>query len=174
MKVWPTGDQRQPVNQYLTRLSGLRHYIGLPGRSCEFWLEQFDTLPPSNTWGPGQLPLLLALVHPDFYFTSANAPLARDIEHERPRMPTTGMDTQCQIWRLVKGAVCPFGRLGEKLRADHYWPYALGGANVIENRLSLCRTCNGMKAHSPWLYDFSHVPSWLRFRVCRLRALKSS
>lgn len=164
------------IREYFASLKLLRLYLGVnPARRCDEWLALYSKIQTTpSSWGPAELPILLALVHPDFYHDRRGENIGEQFlyPHSKRSFPDNKRWVQqCGISDLIDGAICPYWR-GEKLRSDHLWPHSLGGATSSENRLSLCEKCNLQKSNSPLLYPGSWVPGWLRNRVELMKEVK--
>jgi len=157
------------IIRYFKYLKKLRYYRAVnPSIQCDEWLNLYSNLKPDNTlWDDEDLPILLALVHPDFYYDRRGVNFGEDFEYRhsiRSYPKSKRIVGNCGISNLIKGATCPYWH-GEKLASDHLWPHSLGGATSEDNRYSLCSTCNEQKSSSPLLFPGDWVPGWLRNRI---------
>lgn len=138
------------------------------------WLESFKK---SYENGPSRdnLPILLALIHPDFYM-KGEVHLGRDLGWSNNPNFSAGILTtdRCQSHEYT-GVPCAFNNhpsIRGKCQADHRWPSSLGGPSTIENRLLLCKYHNSMKSNEISHYSWNHVPIWLDGYIRKLKNLK--
>jgi len=150
------------IEQIVLYFDSLRNQFSFLGRDydlrCDEWLNLFEQLDgdPGN-WGESELPILLSLVHQQFYHDRRGQDIRESLNppHSKRIFSRRGLTPEiCGIGVLVPGATCPYWR-GEILQSDHLWPHSLGGATTEENRLSLCGDCNSQKSHSPLLFPRS-------------------
>lgn len=145
---------------------------------CTEWKKLFDYTKldiDSNQWDSKHVPTLLALVHPDEYLDQRGVYFGDDFEaqHSKKSFNKKKYDSErCEINRLIPNVICPHVQ-NKSVQMDHYWPHSLGGPTSNSNMLYLCKTCNQQKSSSPYLYDFSYVPGWLRNRIKIMHNLKS-
>ena len=161
---------------YFKHLRKLRNYLGVDFNvQCNEWLNLYLLLGDNPSfWGDEDLPILLALVHPDFHYDRRGVNIGEHFEHPHSRRSfpkSKRIVSHCGISDLIEDALCPYWR-GEKLASDHLWPHSLGGATSTDNRLALCGTCNQQKSSSPLLYPGHWVPGWLRNRVQIMKRYK--
>lgn len=120
------------------------------------------------------LPRLLALIHPDFYYRGGK-PIASSLPwRSREFSDDIMMSDRCQAVEYT-GVECVFNHLPRvrgKCEADHRWPNSLGGPSVLDNRLILCRFHNSMKSNDVFGFDWATVPSWLEGYLTRMLSLK--
>ena len=167
------------IKTFFHILRRLRFSLGLnPHAQCRIWLELYDSLSsdtPSHWLARPDLPKLLALVHPDFYKNSLGNDISESlvIKHSKRNYSKRRFDSHCKIDVLIPEAVCPYWHQGLRLRNDHIWPHSLGGATAVDNRLSICQTCNEQKSNSPLLFPGKVIPIWLKNRVSKLHQLKT-
>ena len=169
----------QQIILYFQSLKRLMSTLGLNHETqCRKWLEMYDGL-SNNTpafWNPRKdLPILLALIHPCFYYDHTGRYIGDElvIKHSKRNFGGKSSIRGCRINLLIPGAVCPYYHKGLKLTQDHMWPHSLGGATREDNRLAICETCNKQKSSSPLLFPGARVPVWLQNRAAKLFQLKS-
>jgi len=145
---------------------------------CKEWLKILKRTGievNSNQWNSEHVPILLALAHPEEYFDGRGVYFGDDFEtpHSKKSFSKKKYDSEkCQIDKLIPGAQCPYVQTSS-VQMDHYWPHSLGGPTSNSNMIFLCKTCNQQKSSSPYLYDFSHLDSWLRNRIKTMYETKS-
>lgn len=118
------------------------------------------------------LPKLLSLIYPDFYFNGKGEDLSKLIKWNRTSKFSSDItDTNICMWGHGIGKKCIFNSdimIRGKCQADHYWPNYLGGPSIKENRVILCKYHNSMKGSDIYNYNWECIPSWL---VNYLRAI---
>lgn len=145
---------------------------------CKEWLKIFERTGidvDTNQWNSKHVPVLLALAHPDEYYDARGVFFGNDFEtpHSRKSFSKKKYDSEkCQIEKLIPESQCPYVQ-DSTVQMDHYWPHSLGGPTSNSNMIFLCKTCNQQKSSSPYLYDFSHLDSWLRNRIKTMYESKS-
>jgi hypothetical protein len=145
---------------------------------CSEWMKLFEYTKldiNSNQWNSEHVSTLLGLVHPDEYFDQRGVYFGDDFEtpHSKKKFNRKKYDSErCEIDRLIPNVRCPYVQ-NNTVQMDHYWPHSLGGPTSNSNMMFLCKTCNQQKSSSPYLYDFSYVPTWLRNRIKIMHNLKS-
>ena len=160
------------LNTYFTTYKKLA--VQLPMGHVNFNSVWLSLLPENHTMcsDVSKLPILLALIHPDFTMDRYNRPNTNpDYQKSFSKKTSRNM---CRIDLLTEGHVnCPYNTKITDCHADHIWPVSLGGATTGENRLDLCGRCNRQKSNSPFLFPGHKVPRWLRIRVEELFKKKS-
>ena len=132
----------------------------------EKWFELFPSSPQVE-WSHEELPILLALIHPDYrYDIHGQSIVIRDSQRSKFKPRVTS--ERCKINELIQGVKCPYQSSFEKSVADHLWPHSLGGPTIPLNKLTLCSQCNTQKSNSPLLFPGRNVPRWLRLQVLAL------
>ena len=141
---------------------------------CIKWLELYENLDPKNShlWSEKELPILLALIHPDHYYDKFGQDISTYLHDISRTFRSSYQPVACEIDKLIADAHCPYYHSGSKLRKDHIWPWSLGGASSTDNLLFLCKDCNEQKSNSPLLFPGLSVPSWLKTRIITLSTLK--
>jgi hypothetical protein len=140
------------------------------------WIDKYNQTTKGNI---EELPKLLLLVHPYYYFNSSGKKID---EHLMPKHRRGGGFSQdiglydpCQIGKLID-VDCPFNedsRSRGKCHADHHWPFVLGGANSLTNRILLCSYHNAVKTSGIYFFDWKKYPEWLDERLNQMFNLKS-
>src|SRR5262245_57718438 len=68
------------------------------------------------------------------------------LEREKYRCCSPTKMERAEVLRKTGGRCHVCGsRLTKKWRVDHVIPHYLGGAATLENRLPICRVCNGLR-----------------------------
>ena len=140
-----------------------------PGRACDRWLELYNSLiNPHET--AENLPLILLLIHPKFYFNREGINQHKHLGHTRKKMKKK--TPKCELSSIIKNISCNSDARSE---GDHHWPFTLGGSNDPANVISLCKQCNNWKSGNPWLYkwDVEEVPGWALLRLKQVHNLKA-
>ena len=168
---------REQIILYFESVSELFSSLGRSADvQCDSWENLFDRLGRDpSLWDDGDLPILLALVHPHCYRDRREVDIGQHLSppHSKRSFPRDRFRAEaCGIEILIPGCSCPFWR-GEVLFSDHLWPHSLGGATTDENLLHLCEECNRHKSSSPMLFPGKSVPEWLKSRVLQIHKLKS-
>mgnify|MGYP006183417897 CR=1 FL=1 len=169
----------QQIITYFQILKRLRSSLGLNHEmQCNKWLEMYSRLSSDTPafWNAEKdLPILLALINPCFYYDKTGRNIGEDlvIKHSKRRFQSKSSIYGCRINFLIPSAVCPYYHKGVKLTHDHMWPHSLGGATREDNRLPICDVCNKQKSNSPLLFPGTRVPVWLQNRAAKLFQLKS-
>jgi hypothetical protein len=140
------------LNVYMNCIYQLQYLKNNDKLKRDYWLELFN-----NHAGISGLKkdigIAMALIHPDF----------PDIQKDSRNHFVKTMSSQCELGKLVKGAICP-NRAKEK---DHIWPFSLGGISIDVNRADLCEYCNRGKSNTivgyfPW---DSHTYDWVLEKI---------
>lgn len=139
------------------------------------WLQCYKNI-ALNGWETSNLPYLLALIHPDFYFKQGIS-LVGNLSWKRTADFGTGITntSKCMAKHYV-GDECIFNSIPEirgKCHADHFWPNSLGGPSIIDNRLILCKYHNGMKGNDVYNYQWNSFPTWIKSYLEQLYRLKA-
>jgi hypothetical protein len=166
----------EQVISYFDSLKILFDISGDHKTQCEGWIKVLRNLGDKKNWNIDELPTLLALVHPYFYYDSRGVEIGSKLvpPHNKRSFTDRKIRSQsCGIEILILGCKCPYWSGHVLLEPDHLWPHSLGGATLEENRLSLCKQCNQHKSASPMLFPGNSVPNWLKDRVQQLYAFKS-
>src|SRR5687767_3239347 len=113
---------------------------------CVAWLELEISAQSSSNSG-----LAMALLHPMHYFNRTGTDLCLLLSPPHVRQPSReSVLGHCQLSRLLPGVECS----NVAGVSDHWWPFSLGGVNVPQNRVQLCRRCNEMKSNSVLLWPW--------------------
>ena len=172
-------DHFQSLAEYFAALRTLqKNKIQDSAFRCREWLKIFNRTGidvDSNQWNSKHVPVLLALAHPDEFYDARGVFFGDDFEvpHSKKSFSKKKYDSEkCQIGKIIPGGQCPYVQ-NSSVQMDHYWPHSLGGPTSNSNMIFLCKTCNQQKSSSPYLYDFSHLDSWLRNRIKTMYDTKS-
>jgi len=144
------------------------------------WIDKFDTLSNSlHIEDLKALPSLLALIHPEFYFSHTGRSIIANIPWK-----TNGSNFYNGISKVdncksevLNGKKCEFNDFPEirlKCHADHVWPNSLGGPSILDNRLILCRFHNTMKSNSINYFNWTVFPVWLKSYLNTIYSLKKN
>lgn len=138
------------------------------------WLNAFGEL-DVNSINNDTLPLVLSLIHPDFYYRRGES-FQDNLNWKKKSDFTAGIRNTsiCSISKLTK-IDCLFNDIPEirgKVEADHIWPNSLGGPSILDNRLLLCRFHNGMKSNDISNFTWDTEPSWLKKYLYEIYYLK--
>lgn len=159
-------NNKKKADQYLYTLFQIKLKI-LENSSTDFdkiWLD-FHNEFIYEGYSIENLPRLLALIHPDFYYKNGR-PFVNYIPWHRNANFSSGISntSRCQS-NLYTGTACIFNSslsIRGKCNADHAWPNSLGGPSIIDNRLILCKYHNGMKGNDVYDYCWDKFPGWLQ------------
>jgi hypothetical protein len=133
------------------------------------WDESYLVAVQSNDWL-----MLLALVHPDHYRVEVfgDRPGCQ-IRGPRSFAREAGMGGLACASDQVWGYACQCREDDQLLRADHLFPYALGGPTEAANKVYLCRFHNDLKGCDIHCYPWERgEPSWLHAVVKRVARIK--
>lgn len=166
------------VNQYFSELFRIKkRMLNMDNIFMDLiWLEEYKSI-VSNGFNANNLPYLLSLIHPNFYYCNGIF-FGSDIKWNRNKDFSSDITytTPCMIERYI-GVNCIFNddrNIRGKCEADHFWPNYLGGPSIKENRLILCSFHNGMKGSDISNYKWDEVPIWLESYLNNIRNLKQS
>lgn len=169
-----SGDEM--ASQYLSCLLEIKKAIY--GKSCceqdEIWIKYYKQITQSG-YIVENLPKLLALIHPDFYYKDGVS-FDDNLSWKMKTSFTAGITRtdMCQA-KEYTGIECilnSFPDIRGKCEADHRWPKALGGPSIIDNRLLLCRFHNGMKSNDISHFNWAEIPIWLKKYIEQIKRLK--
>lgn len=168
---------QQKASEYLEHLFKIKKEMAtyLPQEQDVIWIQHFHKFADQG-FNTDNLPRLLALIHPDFYFKNTSS-FDRNLSWKDNTRFTSGITQtdRCQA-REYTFIDCIFNSipgLRGKCQADHRWPNSLGGPSVLDNRLILCRYHNGMKSNDISHFNWFAVPSWLKGYIEKIHRLKT-
>ena len=131
------------------------------------WNKLFLQL--ANPLTPADLPLALALIHPDNWI---------NWEGDEINLSEEGWGSKkllkCEFDEITSH-VCPWNAdkyLQGTLHHDHRWPKSLGGPESGFNLPPLCANHNRAKGNGLWGFDWKKIPEWLGPRLEELRDSK--
>ena len=138
------------------------------------WLKAFSEV-DVNGINVSNLPIVLSLIHPDFYYRKGEA-FHESLPWRKKSSFTAGIrnTSMCSIDKLTM-VDCLFNEMPEirgKVEADHIWPNSLGGPSILDNRLLLCKYHNGMKSNDISNFTWEHPPSWVGKYLLEIYYLK--
>lgn len=131
----------------------------------KIWLNTYKKLMLNDGFSEENLPFLLALIHPDFYYKN-NDSFSESIGWWKDGSFTRGITetSKCEI-NKISHKECAFNKFPEirgKCQADHFWPNSLGGPSILENRLIICKFHNAMKSNDILHFNWGKFPEWLK------------
>ena len=164
------------ASEYLHALFEIKSSVinHTPNEQDSIWQDHFRYI-KQHGLTTDNLPSLLALIHPDFYFKGGVALGSQLDRRNNTNFSGNMLSTdRCQAQEYT-GSPCvfntmPFAR--GKCQADHRWPSSLGGPSILDNRLILCKYHNGMKSNDIAHFNWSRLPNWLDSYLSKLHRLK--
>jgi len=140
----------------------------------EIWLKYYQ-IATKEGYVVKNLPKLLALIYPDFYFKNGVS-FKKNLDWEKDKSFSSGISKtdNCQSIEYTN-VRCIFNEIPDirgKCQADHRWPNSLGGPSILDNRLLLCKYHNGMKSNEISHFNWNEIPNWLNEYLEKIRRLK--
>jgi hypothetical protein len=140
----------------------------------QIWLQEYERVIRAG-FEIDNLPNLLVLIHPDFYYKKG-VYFGDFLNWKRASSFTNGItETSLCMWMKRTGVNCIFNnnrQIRGKCEADHIWPNYLGGPSVYGNRLILCRFHNSMKGSDITCFEWDKFPEWLEPYINTIYNLK--
>lgn len=143
----------------------------------QYWLDECNKiLSNASNLCLDNLPSIMSLIYPDFYFDSNGNYLGDHINHKSSTFNFgISFSDECQFQSIYFNGRCEFNAyksIRGKCQADHLWPNSLGGPSILENRILLCKFHNIAKSNSI-ISDFWRLyPTWINEYLNRLYTLK--
>ena len=164
------------ISQYLEFLFKIKKEVSnLTAKDRDFvWLKYYNEVVKEG-YTCDNLPRLLALIHPDFYYSGRKS-FENNIPWRKDNQFTKGITetNKCQAGKYTK-IECIFNSMRDirgKCEADHHWPNSLGGPSILSNRLILCRYHNSIKTNNTYFFNWNEIPSWLKNYLEKIYRLK--
>lgn len=170
-------DNAKATNEYFRYLYNLKQKMinKTHTEKNRIWINEYENI-TSKGISVKNLPKLLSLIHPDFYFNEKGEELSALLGWNRTSKFSSDISqTSICMWGYDIGLTCIFNEnrsIRGKCQADHYWPNYLGGPSIKENRLVLCKYHNNMKGSDILNYSWNLIPTWLDEYLKKLYNLK--